>query len=446
MPRLDGATRRAVSGHAAGALALSLPWPLLLVRVAEHTDAPLALGVAGSARMVPYVACSWAAGRLADRVRRDRLIRATLAVRGALLVLAAAALAAGLVWVAVVASSLAVAAATPAYPALVAGMPGLAGTQSRRATDVLVTVEVAAFVVGAAAGGLLLQPVTRGVAPWLPVALVVLAAVLLAPVRLPRAVATDGPTTHRPLRAVLAQAPAARRAMGAMAVVNLAVSLVALALLPLALGRWGSDETGYGVATAVLGFAACAAPALSRLGRSPDRSSTIGMVLLAVGLVLVVPVPSLAWSLLPLAVVGAASVAVEASATVVMQDELPDSVRASVLGLNDAVIIASALVGALVAAPAIALLGGPTVLVVTAGLVLGAAWWARPRRRAGAAATVEVTRREDHGSLDPPAPRAAGAPAVPARGVRLRRVGCEPGPAHVGVGLAQRVPDVRRAG
>ena len=54
--QLDGPTRRVIVSHAIGALAVSLPWPLLLVLVAEHTDDPWLLGLAGSARMLPYVA------------------------------------------------------------------------------------------------------------------------------------------------------------------------------------------------------------------------------------------------------------------------------------------------------------------------------------------------------------------------------------------------------
>ena len=183
------------------------------------------------------------------------------------------ALVTGHVWAAVVAAGLAVAVATPAYPALVAAMPGLAGRESRRATDLLVTVEVGAFVVGAAVGGVLLHPATRMLIPWLPVVLVVLAAALLFPVRIARPVVPDDPAARISARTALAGAPAARRAIGAMAVVNFAVSLVALALVPLALGRWGSDEAGYGVATGALGLSCLAAPLLTRLAGTPSRGT-----------------------------------------------------------------------------------------------------------------------------------------------------------------------------
>jgi MFS family permease len=468
MPRLDATTRHAVAGHAAGALALSVPWPLLLVEVARRNDDPFLLGLAGSARMVPFIVCSWAAGRLADRMRRDLLIRISLVARGALLLTTAVALVTGHVWAAVVAAGVAVAVATPAYPALVAAMPGLAKRESRRATDLLVTVEVGAFVVGAAVGGVLLHPATRMLVPWLPVALVLLAGALLLPVRLPRPAVPEDPAAKISATTALAGAPAARRAIGAMAVVNLAVSLVALALVPLALVHWDSDEAGYGIATGALGLSCLAAPLLTRLARTPSRGSMGGLVLLGLGLLLVVPAPSVAWSLAPLALVGAASVAVEASATGVLQDELPDSVRATVLGLNDAVIISAALAGSLLAPVAIAHLGGALVLTATAALVFLAAWWVRPR--AGAAtsrvvqpASVVLTLREDdhaqpatlvaspRAPADLAGPRGPGGPRTPADPVGLRWIGVERGTGDVIVRrpvsrVVQRVPEVRRPG
>ena len=129
------------------------------------------LGVAGAARMLPYVALSWAAGRLADRYARDRIVRLTLLARLGLLFGVAAALAVGQTWLALVAATLAIAVATPAYPALAAAMPGLAGRQTERATSLLVTCEVASFVVGPALGGLLLAPATRPLVPWVAVRL-----------------------------------------------------------------------------------------------------------------------------------------------------------------------------------------------------------------------------------------------------------------------------------
>ena len=149
-------TRRVLVVHALSATAMSLPWPLLLVLVADRTGSGVLLGLAAAARLAPYVLLSWWVGRLADRHSRDRIVRATLLARAGLLAVLVAAVAADATTLAVVVASLTVAAGTPAYPALAAGMPRLAGPDSPRATEVLVTIEVASFVVGPAIGGLLL--------------------------------------------------------------------------------------------------------------------------------------------------------------------------------------------------------------------------------------------------------------------------------------------------
>ncbi len=153
---------------------MSLPWPLLLVLAWDrYGDAPhgaLVIGLVGAARMVPYVLLSWAVGSLGDRFRRPRLLAATLLLRVAFLGVVAVAVPAGALGVAVVAAALAVACGTPAYPTVMAAVPGLAGPAKRRVTEGLVTIEVAAWTVGPALGGLLLLPATRPFIPLLAVA------------------------------------------------------------------------------------------------------------------------------------------------------------------------------------------------------------------------------------------------------------------------------------
>lgn len=424
MRQLDAVTRRVLVAHAVAALAVALPWPLLLVLVDERSDAPLLLGLVGAARMLPYVLCSWATARLADALRRDLIVRVTLVVRLVLLGGAAVAVATDHVWVAVGACTVAVAVGTPAYPAQVAAMPGLAGPMRREATDLLVTIEVAAFVVGAAFGGLLLHPATRDLLPWVPALMILLALVLVLPVSMPAPVRAAGalrPSAGAALRA----APEAMRAIAVMAAVNLVVALVAVALLPLALDEWSSDAAGYGLATGVLGFAAFGAPVLRRLGRSPGTSVAWGLCLMALGLVLVAPVPTLAWSLAPLALAGAAAVSVEAGATAVLQEHVPDEVRATVLGLNDTVIIAAALLGSLVAPSVTDAAGGATVLVGLAAATLVVAWWAQPRDHAGlhqSPTTVGSVELEAHGPAQPTHPQQPStAGDVTARRTALRR-------------------------
>ena len=312
-------------------------------------------------------------------MRRDLIVRGTLVVRILTLLVAALAVVEGQVWVAVAATTLAVAVATPAYPATVAAMPGVAGDQYRPATHLLVTIEVGSFVVGAALGGLLLHPATRMTVPWLALTLTVLALVVVLPVSMPAPAGRAGRETRPSGLAALRESPAARRAIAVMAWVNIVDAVVALALLPIALESWSAGATGYGVATGVLGFAALAAPLLRHLGPTPSRAMRRGMVLAGLGLLLLTPAPGLVWALVPIGILGAASVGVEAAATGVLQESVPDEVRATVLGLNDSIIIAAALVGALAAPALVDLTGGRVVFAALAVVTLLVAWWARPQ-------------------------------------------------------------------
>ena len=171
------AVARQLASYAAASVAMSLPWPLLLVlawdRYGDGPHGPLVIGLVGAARMVPYVLLSWAVGSLGDRIRRERLLAATLVLRLVFLGVVAVAVSADRLALAVVAAALAIACGTPAYPTVAAAMPRLAGPAKRRATEVLVTIEVAAWVVGPALGGLLLLPVTRPYIPLIAVALTV---------------------------------------------------------------------------------------------------------------------------------------------------------------------------------------------------------------------------------------------------------------------------------
>ena len=103
---------RLLTAYGCGSLATGLPWPLLLVLVwDQYGDGPhgaWAVGLAGAARMAPYVLLSWAIGSLGDHVRRDRLVRATMLLRLVFLALAAVAVAHDRVGLGIVAAALAV--------------------------------------------------------------------------------------------------------------------------------------------------------------------------------------------------------------------------------------------------------------------------------------------------------------------------------------------------
>ena len=170
---------RLLAAYACGCARHRAPWPLLLVLVwDQYADGPhgaWVVGLAGAARMAPYVLCSWAVGSLGDHVRRDRLVVATMALR--LVFLAAAAV--GIAGDQVGAAVLAVGARRAVRYADLPDDRGRAARTGRagagvRATEPLVTIEVSSWVVGPALGGLLL---TQSLRPWTLVVAVALAAV-----------------------------------------------------------------------------------------------------------------------------------------------------------------------------------------------------------------------------------------------------------------------------
>lgn len=371
---LETATRRVLVSHALAAVGMSLPWPLLLVLVAErtagHPASAALLGAAGAARMLPYVLLSWTAGRLADGSRREVVVRLTLVGRLVTLLVAAVALAAGELTVAVVACALTVAVATPAYPALAAAMPGLAGTRNARATELLVTVEVASFVVGPAIGGLMLHLGSRGWVLPLSLTLVALAWAVFGGTSLPRQY--PGGFVARPVKpfAALVGLRRVRTAIGLVAAVNLVIGLLAVALIPVAEQLWAGGPASYGLAVGVLGFGALAGPLLGRSG-TPARRVRWGMLLVGAPLLFVAGSQALVVALAPLALIGAAAVQVEAASTGILQDAVPDSLRATALGLADTAMVAAALLGALVG-PVLTGLVGPRWLLLVVGAVFTA--------------------------------------------------------------------------
>lgn len=205
---------------------------------------------------------STAAGILADRVVRTTVLRWSAATRTLLLAGALAALLADQLVAAVVVAALAVAVSTPAYPASAAALPGLAGARTGRLTDLLVTVEVSAFVVGPAVGGVLLglglgdaalpAAAVLSVGSW-----VLLRGLRCAPVQ-------RAPTEPAGGRlAVVLSTPGVSAAIGVVTLHNFVESAARVGLLSLSHEYWSAGDQGFGIGTAALGFGSLAAPLLA---------------------------------------------------------------------------------------------------------------------------------------------------------------------------------------
>jgi hypothetical protein len=270
-----------------------------------------------------------------------------------------------------------VAAGTPAYPAAVAALPQLPGGGSRSLTGLLVTVEVSAFVVGPAVGGLLLG-VADGV--WsvaAGAALGVLAWPLLVGLDSGRPQPEDAVSGMGRLRTVL-RSPGVPSAIMVVALVNFTEAAASVGLLSLSHDRWGAGDRGFGIGTAALGFGSLAAPLVALLVRL--RGS---LLLTAGGLAAAGAAPGVLLAAGPLAVSGAAGTTVECVVTDVLQQAVPDRVRAFSLGLTDAVMVLAAACGALLAPQLTSTIGPvPTFVSLALLLCLTGGWL---RRRAATA-------------------------------------------------------------
>ena len=226
---MNTTTRRLLASYAFASVGTGLPWPLLLVLVWDQYGADphgvWIVGLAGAARMAPYVLFSWAVGSLGDHVRRDRLIRATLVLRIVCLTVAAVAVHADRVGVAVVAAAFAVAVGTPTYPAIAASIPTVAGPHRARATELLVTVEVSSWVVGPALGGLMLAPSLRPLTIGVAAVLVAISWLLVSDVRIPGPAERADDAVAGMLRTVIGCAPA-RRALAVAGTINLTLTAI----------------------------------------------------------------------------------------------------------------------------------------------------------------------------------------------------------------------------
>ncbi len=380
--------QRLIASHGLSATAMAMPWPALLAVTWHHTHSGAALGLVGAARMAPYVLLSWAAGSLGDRVPRSVLVKGSTRLRVVLLALTTLAVASDRLGTAVVLATLVVVAGTPAYPAIAASMPATAGARSETATGWLVTLEVSAFVVGPALGGVLLTVAGAQAAVLVAVLVAATASVLLTGVTVGESRPSRGtPAVPERLLPLVLNSAGTARVIAAVAVINLVIGAVGVALLPMAEHTWG-DEDAFGLLTAAVGFGALGTPVVRRFLRLPPTAIRAALVLVSLPLLLVAATPAWRWALVPLFMLGAAATEVECVATTIIQRSVPDRARAFALGLTDSVMVTGALIGA-VLAPWTAQTFGPRTLLIgcaaaTASLLLVGA----PRRPAEQSMTV----------------------------------------------------------
>ncbi len=371
---------RLLASHALSAVAMAMPWPVLLALTWE-ADPSLA-GWVGAARMAPYVALSWLVGGLGDRWGRLRVLRGSTLLRVPALLVTALAVVADQPLLAAVAATLAVALGTPAFPSL-AGLLPAAGGELDRATGWLVTAEVSAFVVGPAVGGLLLGWVGPEVAAGVPVLLAAAGGLLLLGLR----VAVGSPAETDSTRLIdglrlIVRKPQVVGAIATIMAVNAVLGAIGVALLAITEQSWFAGAAEFGYATAALGFGALLTPLAVRLIRGRGRPAQVAVVATAVPLLALLVSPTWQVALVPLLLLGVGSTLVECETTRVLQNAAPERYRSLALALADTAMIGAALVGAASAPWLVATIGSGPLLF---GLALGSAlscWFGLRRGRA----------------------------------------------------------------
>ena len=354
---------RLIVAHTMGALAVGMPWPVLMAMLWVPYEDNLVAGIFAAARTAPYLVLSWFVGASTARWTRTSVFRAASGVRAVALVGCAAAANGGAVGAACVLAVLAVALGTPSFPVAAAAMPAL--DRRRRSTSLLVTADVAAFPLGAALGGLAVAwPAWVGIGGA--AVLAWLGTGLAWTVDLGAEVGRE--RYGRVMLAVLRNRTA-RGGVLAIASLNASLGAVGVALLPLAVDRWQAGEAGYGLLTTMLGLGALAAPLLAAGWRSDEAGPWFAAA--AVPLVLIAVVPGWTWAVPVVIAFGALATQAECAATVTLQRAVPDSQRAAALGLADAALYAAATIGAASAPWVIAHLGTAALLAVQLALALG---------------------------------------------------------------------------
>lgn len=353
------------------------------------------------AEIAPVVLLAAPAGALVDRVRNRELLVAALAVQGAAVLAATAALAPGQQLWLVVALAVVGAGSPLVSPAVTALLPRISGEEgATRAYGWWSTVAQGGFLAGAAVAGLLVEVAgVRGalVADGASYAVLALAVLLIRTQRHPRREAAEAGLAPSGSAwtglAVLRRDRVLRAGVLGLGLIVLASVVVNVAEVFYVLGDLGASPATYGVVTACWPLAGV--PAAILAGRLQGERALLaalalsgvamGLALVLTGSVLLLAALVVAWL-----VGGAANAAQNVALRALVRIRVPDSERGRVSAAVAAVIQTLNLTG-LAAAGAVVAVAGARPSLVAAGAVTvlaGAGTWllARPALRTAPAA------------------------------------------------------------
>lgn len=360
----------------------------LLIVVYEVSRDPVALGLVGAARIVPFLVLAIPAGIAADRFDRRRILIATDIIRGALQVVLA-----GLVWVsaptgAIVGVAIAAACASAFFgPAIGSYLPSLVADEADLgpANSLWATLDNLAFFVGPAVAGILIATGGLMVAFLLNALSFAVVAVVLAtlPSRLPASAELASSTTDPageggsdlsfPSPAGSGWGSIVRRIPG-LVVLDGATSFIGAGLgvltVVIAFESLGDGEVLTGYLNAATGIGGIAAGFLAgwlvlrRLDAPIVAASFVG----AVAIVLLGVTRDVMVALLAIGVVSGALLLLDVINATVLQRAVPDAERGRAMGVLQVSSSLSMIAGAFLA-PVFAQIAGIAAALAVAGVI-----------------------------------------------------------------------------
>ena len=382
----NGSLARLLVGEFVSSIGDWLYLVALLVLIWQESSDPVALGVIGAARILPYILLSVPAGIVADRFDRRLVLLVTDVARGVLMVLLAAAVALGAPLIVIIALAI-ISTCFSAFfsPAIGAYLPSLVRDESELgpANSAWASLDNLAFFIGPAFAAVLLGVGSLELAFLLnALTFAFVAAVLL---RLPAQHADradPGADAGGGLRG--AEVPLSvrdavrpiRRPLVGIALLTVADGFVfgglGVITVVLAVDVFGVGEAGTGLLNSAIGVGgvvgAVVAGALV-LRRRLGPPLLAGALVLGLGVAVLGGINSFAVALGALVVASGGALLLEIVATTLLQRFVPDAVRGRVLGVMETVSVTAYAAGSFL----IPVLGGsnPGLVLIASGVMMG---------------------------------------------------------------------------
>jgi MFS family permease len=338
------------------------------------------VGIAGLVRLLPAAVVAPFAASLGDRYPRERFLLVMACLASAALAGSAVAFYAGVELLVFAFAAVLGLSVTLIRPALQALLPSLARTPeeliaSNAATS---TIESLGTLLGPVLAGVAISRTDAGLVFAISAAALVVAAVVLTRVRVEgRAgipLAADEGRTQDVLAAgfrTIARAPGADLVVALIVAqtfvrgcLNVLIVVAAFQVLDA-----GAAAVGYMTAAIGVGGLLGAIGAMTLGGRRLAVAFSLALIFWGLPIALIGPVPDLAFTIILLAVVGAANSVEDVAAFTLLQRLVPDQTLARVLGVTWSLAMGGVAIGS-IAAPVLVDALGPRVAFVAVGSIL----------------------------------------------------------------------------